>query len=143
MSFDAKRMSELLPAIYRIRDADRGEPLKALLLVIADQVGVLEEDLAQLYDDQFIETCAPLGGAVHWRSDWLSRATQGRAKGRKPTRGGGAYDWLPPPQRNRGDARAACPRCYRLECARRGIFSTPRLDAMDTKSHSSKEFLCA
>ena len=59
MSFDAERMYELLPAIYRVRDADRGEPLKALLSVIADQVGVLEEDLAQLYDDQFIETCAP------------------------------------------------------------------------------------
>jgi hypothetical protein len=59
MSFDAERMYELLPAIYRIRDADQGQPLKALLSVIADQVGVLEEDLAQLYDDQFIETCAP------------------------------------------------------------------------------------
>ena len=59
MSFDVERTYELLPAIYRIRDADRGEPLKALLSVIADQVGVLEEDLAQLYDDQFIETCAP------------------------------------------------------------------------------------
>jgi len=58
MSFDAKRIYELLPAIYRTRDAERGEPLKALLSVIADQAGVLEEDLAQLYDDQFIETCA-------------------------------------------------------------------------------------
>lgn len=58
MSFDAQRMYELLPAIYRIRDADQGQPLQALLAVIADQVGVLEEDLAQLYDDQFIETCA-------------------------------------------------------------------------------------
>lgn len=58
MSFDAKRIYELLPAIYRLRDAERGEPLQALLSVIADQVGVLEEDLAQLYDDQFIETCA-------------------------------------------------------------------------------------
>ena len=59
MSFDSERTYELLPAIYRIRDADQGEPLKALLSVVADQVGVLEEDLAQLYDDQFIETCAP------------------------------------------------------------------------------------
>src|SRR6266513_1798862 len=58
MSFDSERTYELLPAIYRIRDADQGEPLKALLSVVADQVGVLEEDLAQLYDDQFIETCA-------------------------------------------------------------------------------------
>jgi hypothetical protein len=59
MSFDAERIYEFFPAIYRVRDAERGEPLKALLSVIADQVGVLEEDLAQLYDDQFIETCAP------------------------------------------------------------------------------------
>jgi hypothetical protein len=57
MSFDAQKIYELLPAIYRTRDAQSGEPLKALLGVIADQVGVLNENLAQLYDDQFIETC--------------------------------------------------------------------------------------
>ena len=57
MSFDAQKFYELLPAIYRLRDAGRGEPLKALLSVIADQTGVLQENLAQLYDDQFIETC--------------------------------------------------------------------------------------
>jgi hypothetical protein len=33
-------------------------PLKALLAVIAEQTAVIEEDLAQLYDDLFIETCA-------------------------------------------------------------------------------------
>lgn len=33
-------------------------PLKALLSIISDQVAVLEENLAQLYDDLFIETCA-------------------------------------------------------------------------------------
>jgi hypothetical protein len=58
MSFDAQRLYELLPAIYRIRDHEQGEPLRALLAVIADEVGVLEENLDQLYDDQFIETCA-------------------------------------------------------------------------------------
>jgi hypothetical protein len=58
MSFNALRLYELFPAIYRIRDAEQGEPLKALLAVIAEQVGVLEENLEQLYDDQFIETCA-------------------------------------------------------------------------------------
>lgn len=58
MSFDADTLYNLLPAIYRIRDAERGKPLKALLTVLAGQVAVLEEDLAQLYDDQFIETCA-------------------------------------------------------------------------------------
>jgi Phage tail protein (Tail_P2_I) len=58
MSMDAQKLYELLPAIYRIRDAENGEPLKALLSVIAEQIVALEEDLAQLYDDQFIETCA-------------------------------------------------------------------------------------
>lgn len=58
MSFDMERLYELLPAFYRIRDVERGEPLKALLSVIAEQVAVLEEDLDQFYDDQFIETCA-------------------------------------------------------------------------------------
>ena len=59
MSFDADRLYELLPAIHRIRDQEQGGPLRALLSVIADQATILEEDLAQLYDDQFIETCAP------------------------------------------------------------------------------------
>src|SRR6185369_3371918 len=70
MSLDVNRLYELLPAVYRIRDAELAKrleqlegvpqqgPLKALLTVIAEQVAVLEEDLTQLYDDQFIETCA-------------------------------------------------------------------------------------
>lgn len=41
----------------RLDEKQRG-PLKTLLSVIAEQVAVLEEDLEQLYDDQFIETCA-------------------------------------------------------------------------------------
>lgn len=59
MSYDARRLYELLPAVYRDRDARRGQPLAALLAVVAEQVAVLEENLEQLYDDQFIETCAP------------------------------------------------------------------------------------
>jgi hypothetical protein len=58
MSLDAEALYRLLPAIHRLRDAERGEPLKALVGVIAEQVAVLEENLDQLYDDQFIETCA-------------------------------------------------------------------------------------
>src|ERR1700755_2912799 len=58
MSFDAERLYNLLPAIYRLRDAAEGGPLQQLLAVIADQVAVIEEDLDQLYDNQFIETCA-------------------------------------------------------------------------------------
>jgi hypothetical protein len=38
--------------------ATRG-PLQSLLLVIEEQLKVLAADLDQLYDDQFIETCAP------------------------------------------------------------------------------------
>lgn len=58
MSFDAERLYELMPAVYRLRDAEQGGPLRAFLSVIAEQIAVLEEDLEQLYDDQFIETCA-------------------------------------------------------------------------------------
>jgi hypothetical protein len=53
-----RELYELLPAIYRLRDADRELVLAELLDIVAEQVLVLEEDLAQLYDDQFIETCA-------------------------------------------------------------------------------------
>jgi hypothetical protein len=90
---------QLLPAVYRLRDAQLAQtltlltpaelhdlrnlqaqappltldeqtrlaeltakstrgPLQSLLLVIQEQLGILAEDLDQLYDDQFIETCA-------------------------------------------------------------------------------------
>ena len=51
------RLYELLPAVYRIRDAEQGEPLKALLRVIAEQVNLVEDDIQQLYENWFIETC--------------------------------------------------------------------------------------
>jgi hypothetical protein len=38
--------------------AARG-PLQSLLMVVAEQLAVLADNLDQLYDDQFIETCAP------------------------------------------------------------------------------------
>src|SRR5205809_6128610 len=58
MSLDADTLYDLLPAVYRVRDAQLGEPLRALLGVIARELGALEQDLEQLYHDQFIETCA-------------------------------------------------------------------------------------
>jgi len=58
MTLDPRRMYELLPAIHRVRDAAEGGPLEALIRVLAEQAAVVEEDLEQLYDDQFIETCA-------------------------------------------------------------------------------------
>jgi hypothetical protein len=58
LSFDAQHLYELLPVLYRLRDAGQGEPLKALLSVIAEQVVAVEDNLDLLYDDLFIETCA-------------------------------------------------------------------------------------
>ncbi len=98
MSFD---LFQLVPAVYRLRDAQLAQtmqlltpaeqadlntltaqslttqlssdqqaqltqltakasrgPLQSLLMVIAEQIAAVEYDLAQLYDDQFIETCA-------------------------------------------------------------------------------------
>ena len=51
------RLYELLPVLYRRRDAAQGYPLKALLSVIGEQVDVIEDDIEQLYEDWFIETC--------------------------------------------------------------------------------------
>jgi hypothetical protein len=47
----------LLPAIYRIRDAAQGEPLRALLAIIQQELQVVESDIDTLYDNWFIETC--------------------------------------------------------------------------------------
>ncbi|MEE9423395.1 MAG: hypothetical protein V3V18_00270, partial [Methylococcales bacterium] len=57
MNNTAERLYDLLPSIYRIRDAEQGGALKDFISVIAEQVEALEENLAQSYDDHFIETC--------------------------------------------------------------------------------------
>jgi len=49
---------ELLPRVYRARDELGDGQLRRLLAVIADELGVLEDNVDQLHDDQFIETCA-------------------------------------------------------------------------------------
>jgi hypothetical protein len=80
MKLDVESIYKLLPAIYRIRDAEQAEALKSLLAVIAEQVAVIEEDLAQLYDDQFIETCAPW--AVSYIGDLIGYRTLHRIPGK-------------------------------------------------------------
>ncbi|MBZ5506413.1 MAG: hypothetical protein LAO78_13210 [Acidobacteriia bacterium] len=50
------RLFQLLPAIYRIRDAEQDHELQTLLRVIAEQVNVVEDDIRQLYENWFIET---------------------------------------------------------------------------------------
>src|SRR5438128_319845 len=51
------RLYELLPLVHRQRDVEMGEPLRALLRVITEQADVLEDDISQLYENWFIETC--------------------------------------------------------------------------------------
>ncbi|MCC6966857.1 MAG: hypothetical protein IT391_11340 [Nitrospira sp.] len=58
MNPEADKLYQLLPALYRIRDAEQGSALRALCEVLAEDIAVLRENLDQLYDDQFIETCA-------------------------------------------------------------------------------------
>jgi hypothetical protein len=66
MTIDGQKLFSLLPALYRLRDAQLAQaqnlaqgPLQALMTLLAEQFAAVEEDLEQLYDDQFIETCAP------------------------------------------------------------------------------------
>ncbi len=61
-----QKLFDLLPALYRIKDAQLAQaqnltmgPLQSLLALVEEQLAVVAEDLDQLYDDQFIETCAP------------------------------------------------------------------------------------
>jgi hypothetical protein len=54
---DRDRLYELLPVVYRQRDADQGYPLRALLQVISEQVEIVEGNIDQLYENWFIETC--------------------------------------------------------------------------------------
>jgi hypothetical protein len=56
-TLNADRLYALLPALYRIRDEQQGQPLRALVALIAQEFEALEENVTQLYDDQFIETC--------------------------------------------------------------------------------------
>ena len=73
MSPNAERLYALMPAVYRERDAAQGYPLRALVSLIAEQILVLEDDIDQLYDDLFIESCAdwavPYLGALVGISD--------------------------------------------------------------------------
>jgi len=47
----------LIPAVYKRRDADAGGVLRALINVLGEQAGLIHDDIAQLYDNWFIETC--------------------------------------------------------------------------------------
>ena len=62
---------ELLPAVVRLRDTERGEPLRALLGAVSEQAELLRADVDGLWDDLFVETCADwvvpyVGDLVGW-----------------------------------------------------------------------------
>ncbi|GHI09583.1 hypothetical protein AQI88_27725 [Streptomyces cellostaticus] len=66
-------LAELLPRWHRLRDAEEGEPLRALLAVIAEQLDRVRDGVRQSYEDLFVETAAPwvlpyLGDLVGYRT---------------------------------------------------------------------------
>ena len=142
MKVDVTPIYNLLPAIYRIRDAEQGEPLRAFLSVIAEQIAVLDESLAQSYDDLFIETCARMGRAVYRRSHRLSHDSRRSGEDQQPARAGRQYHCVPAAQRHCIDARTTCAGRNRLGRARCGIFPTPGDDAV-YESSAAEKFICA
>ncbi|TWV32611.1 hypothetical protein FRZ03_33605 [Streptomyces misionensis] len=66
-------LAELLPRVHRLRDAEEGEPLRALLAVIGEQLDRVRDGVRQGYEDLFVETAAPwvlpyLGDLVGYRT---------------------------------------------------------------------------
>ena len=53
------KLYNLMPAVYRERDALEGEPLRALLAIIEQQADILDADIRRLWDNFFIELCDP------------------------------------------------------------------------------------
>lgn len=51
-------LESLLPSVYRLQDEARKRPLAAILEVIGAQAGRVKENIDDLRDDFFIETCA-------------------------------------------------------------------------------------
>ena len=78
------RLYELLPAIHRIRDEERGFPLRTVLRILGGQADVLDDDIGLMYENWFIETCDPW--AVPYIGDLLGirglRHTTGEQGGR-------------------------------------------------------------
>jgi hypothetical protein len=94
VSLDAETLYGLLPAIYRVRDAEiaaalerpaAAGPLRTLLAVLAGPLEALEANLDQLYADQFIETCADwvvpyIGDLIGYRPLYPVGPRAGRAR---------------------------------------------------------------
>jgi hypothetical protein len=56
VSAPGRTLYDLLPAVYRLQDAEAGEPLRGLLAVLGEQLDAVDADIAALYENWFIET---------------------------------------------------------------------------------------
>ncbi len=56
MIYHRDRMYDLLPVEYRVQDAEKGYPLRALLRIVSSQATLVEEDIQTFWNDLFIET---------------------------------------------------------------------------------------
>ena len=77
----AKSLYSLLPAIYQTADEQRRESLQALLAVMERELELLEQDIGDLYENWFIETCddwvIPYIGDLVSASDVVARNFSG------------------------------------------------------------------
>jgi len=83
--YDADSLYELVPSVYRQRDAERGYPLRDLVAVLAAQAQVSARDIERLQDNSFIETCDEwvvpyIGDLLGVRGLRPDRATSARAE---------------------------------------------------------------
>jgi hypothetical protein len=76
-----ERLYHRLPEIVRRRDLDQGEPLRALLAVLESELATVEDDVARLYDNQFVET------AEDWVVPYLADLLGVRPLGTLPNAG--------------------------------------------------------
>ncbi len=71
-------MWALLPAVYRRKDAENGDVLRALIAILGEQAQVIHDDIEQMYDNWFIETC----------DDWAAPYIGELVGARSPSSGG-------------------------------------------------------
>jgi hypothetical protein len=72
MAAATPNLFHLLPAVYRIRDAAQSGQLEDLMAIFQDVLDSLDQDIANLYENWFIETCAEwvvpyIGDLLHTR----------------------------------------------------------------------------
>lgn len=56
---DPADLFQRLPGHFRTSDAAEGRPLQALMELFRSELGIIEADIDQLYDNWFVETCEP------------------------------------------------------------------------------------